>query len=404
MRKIGVTLLILSVVLLSGCWDMREITDLGLVMAVGIDKNADSNQYTVTVQMANPNQGGGSQAGKGGPTQAVWVSSAEGKTIFEAIRKLVKVSSKRIMWAHNNIVIIGESLAKDSIIPVLDFFTHNSELRMKTWVAVSEGNAKDYITAKSSIDAIPGIALQQMFRYGPLAAESLQTDMLSLSTQFYSNETQPILSAITFQKHLMTSDKGKSNDEAQPVFLEGAAVFNKDKMVGWLSPQETLGVAWILDQTQDTIVTVPEPTNRNKSVAVETSNVKTIIKSQLKEGMPNVTIKVTAEGSIVEEDGTTNLSITAFKNKIETLVAQKISTDIRMAVDKVQKGYKSDVLRFGREIHIQHDKEWESEIKYKWHSIFPNIPVKIEAHIDIIDSKLNQEPMKPLEKKGDQIE
>jgi spore germination protein KC len=38
MRKIGVALLLVSVVLLNGCWDIREINDLGLVMAVGVDK------------------------------------------------------------------------------------------------------------------------------------------------------------------------------------------------------------------------------------------------------------------------------------------------------------------------------------------------------------------------------
>ena len=41
--------------LVSGCWDMREINELGLVMAVAVDKSTNyPNNYLVTVQLANP--------------------------------------------------------------------------------------------------------------------------------------------------------------------------------------------------------------------------------------------------------------------------------------------------------------------------------------------------------------
>ncbi|MGE5404426.1 MAG: hypothetical protein ACM3PP_05760, partial [Candidatus Saccharibacteria bacterium] len=90
----------------------------------------------------------------------------------------VTISSRRIMWAHNNVVIIGESLARQGIIPVVDYFTHQPELRMKAEVVISRGDARDYITAKLGMDTPSGISFFLMERYRPLSAVSINSRML----------------------------------------------------------------------------------------------------------------------------------------------------------------------------------------------------------------------------------
>ncbi len=144
MKKIRTVFLLLIILispgLLNGCYDLREINELGFVTAVGIDKADSPNRFIVTVQIANPSSGSDD---KGSMKNEVWIGTAEGKSIFDAVRKLTGISSKRIMWAHNNVVIIGESLAREGIIPVIDYFTHNLELRMKVGLVVSEGDAKE---------------------------------------------------------------------------------------------------------------------------------------------------------------------------------------------------------------------------------------------------------------------
>ena len=399
--KRKVILALINVILLTGCWDMREIDELGLVMAVGIDKAENSNNYIVTVQIANPKPAEASKSDKSSASQAVWVASAEGETIFDAVRQLVKISAKRIMWAHNNIVIIGESLARDGIAPVIDYFTHNPELRMKTFVVVSKGNAKEYVASTSSMENIPGLALAEVLRYSKLSAEGLETDLLSLSASFFGQDTQPVISAISFKKAVIQADKDKPQGESETIELAGAAVFKKDKMSGWLSPEQTRGVAWIANITHNAIVTVVEPGQEYRKVCVEITNVKADITSQINGSIPSVIIKIAGTGSIVEEDGMTNLSMNEFKKEIEKLVADKISADCKLSMSIIQKEYKSDILNFAKIIHVQHGKEWENAISHKWQSIFPIMPVSVEVDINISDSALIQEPAKAPKKEGD---
>ncbi|MED3810510.1 Ger(x)C family spore germination protein, partial [Priestia megaterium] len=68
-RKWSVILLmILVTVLLSSCWSKKELTDLAIVSAMGVDKTEDG-RYTVTLQIINPGNVAGELVG-GGDSQS----------------------------------------------------------------------------------------------------------------------------------------------------------------------------------------------------------------------------------------------------------------------------------------------------------------------------------------------
>jgi spore germination protein KC len=301
------------------------------------------------------------------------------------------------MWAHNNVVIIGESLAKESIIPVADFFTHNPELRMRTPVVVAHGDAQACIEAKAGMETPSGLSFIYFHDYGSLLAETVQSTMLTVSADLAQRSGQPIIAAISLKE--MESggegEGGKSKDgQAKTINLSGAAVFRRNRMIGWLTPDETRGVAWILNQTRNAVVTVIDPDHGNQSVAVETDNVKSKITSKVVQGIPQIIIKITGGGGIVEEDGSTDQSVNQFKKGVAKLVEQQIESDIRLSLKKIQREYKVDVFGLSTYVHYQNDWEWESGLRDKWVSIFPRVPIRVQARIYIHSNILKQEPMK----------
>jgi spore germination protein KC len=366
-----------------------------LVTAVAIDKADSSNGYAVTVQIANPSvQSSGDNKSK--ETNSVWIGTEEGASIFEAVRKLANISSRRIMWAHNNVVIIGESLAKEGIIPVVDFFTHNPELRMKAGVVITKGNAKEYVSSKAGMESPSGVSFILLESFRALSAVSVKSHMLQVSGALKNEYANPLISVISLKEATMQSagDGAAKGESSETIDLGGSAVFKKDKMIGWLSPEETRGAAWILNQTKNTIVTVTDPDHENKAVAVETKSVKAKIKTKVFDGMPSVLIKITGKGDIVEEDGSTKQNIGEVKTTIADLVNKKIEEEIKSSLETIQKKYKVDVLEFAQIVHAQNDIEWESGLKDKWQEVFPQIPVNVSVDIRITSSVLNQEPLK----------
>ncbi|MGM0879282.1 MAG: Ger(x)C family spore germination protein, partial [Bacillota bacterium] len=90
-RPFIILFMLLSSVLLSGCWDRAELQDLDIVSAIGIDEGGDDveNRYLVTVQVINEGQIAG-VAGQGGTSEVspVMTYSATGSTVEEALRKI----------------------------------------------------------------------------------------------------------------------------------------------------------------------------------------------------------------------------------------------------------------------------------------------------------------------------
>lgn len=398
MKRAIAIILALCLALLSGCWDSREIDELGLVMAVGIDKDFSTNDYIVTAQIAN--QRGFSQQGSGSSSQAeqIYIASAKGKSLFEAVRALSKASSKRIMWAHNNIVIIGESVARDSILPVVDFFTHNPESRLKTAVVISEGDAKDYVAIKSGTEDIPGVSYTSIYNYDWLTGEYIETDLLDVCHSIYSEFRQPIVSKIRFSNNRLMPSQDVPAKTVEQVEFGGAAVFSEDKMLGWLTPDETRGLAWVRNETRNTVVPVQDPSDPGRYVSVEMHSVTADIKSNVSGGQPSVTLNVSGTGNITEEGASKTLPMQQFKTAVAGLVARQIVNDISACLYKVQKEYKSDVLGLADYIHGEHDAEWENGIMQRWSEIYPGMPVTISVKVSINDSTLFQTPLQTPQK------
>jgi spore germination protein KC len=149
-----------------------------------------------------------------------------------------------------------------------------------------------------------------------------------------------------------------------------------------------------MNGTKNTIVTVTDPLHDNQSVSVETKGVKARIITKVVKGMPQITIKISGGGTIVEEDGRTSQGISMVKKQVEGLLDRKIASNIRASLKKIQQEYKSDVIGLAAIVHSQNDREWETRLKYKWQTIFPQVPFKVSVRIHIHSNALKQIPAK----------
>ena len=86
------------------CWSKRELNELAIVVAFGIDKIDE--EYEITVQIVDPSEVSVRQAS----TQRSPVVSyhSRGETIFEAIRKMTTIATRKPYFAHLQVVVLGK--------------------------------------------------------------------------------------------------------------------------------------------------------------------------------------------------------------------------------------------------------------------------------------------------------
>jgi len=150
--------------LLTGCWNNRDLTEINIVSAFGIDRTEDG-KVLLTAQVVEPAaiQSTASGKGKGGGTQPkpVFVESYEGETVFEAIRGMLSIVDKRLFLSTARVLILGERLSKDGINEVLDFFQRDHEVEYKMDVLVARNaTPKEILEMETDIDSIPAVYIK----------------------------------------------------------------------------------------------------------------------------------------------------------------------------------------------------------------------------------------------------
>jgi spore germination protein KC len=389
-----ISCLLILTTLLMGCEGKREINDLALVMAVGLDKGDKEGNVKITAQVARPADSRGQTGAPSGVTgDPLWTASAEGESIFDAIRNLARFSSRRVFWAHNYIIIINEDLAKEGIKEIIDFFTRNPELRMRTWVVVTPDKAQTVASTLTGLEVIPGEALDKLFRYTKYSNVAPRTQMLHLQSAFLSESTEPVLARVKLIKRGVSNKKPGQAGDIKQVELAGAGVFKGDKLVGSLSPKETSGLLMFIEEPESGLLVLKCPKEPDKALTVEFINQRLTIKPSYKNGLPEFHINFQTDVNAVEAGCPFSLKDRAELEQLEKEIQKKIKNNIQTVVNKAQNEFKSDFLELGKVFQNKYPSEWK-KIKDDWDTVFTESTVHIHVKADVRSGVLLFNPTK----------
>lgn len=148
MKKVIFLPLIFLILFTSGCWDRKEIDDLAIAGATGLDKvTVDGRDiYRAITYVYKPAEMGGDPEGGGGKGLApYWVASALGETLFDAGRNISTRSPRFMFLAHSDLVIIGDRLAReDGVDKVMDLLLRHKDLLLRNLLYIADGEALEY--------------------------------------------------------------------------------------------------------------------------------------------------------------------------------------------------------------------------------------------------------------------
>ncbi len=207
--KKGLSILILLFTpILSGCWNQHEMTDLAFVMAIGIDKGSNDFRYDITFQMVIPGNVSTGQDG-GGKGLPVVTFKASGNTITEAAREATKNVSRRLYYAHSNLLVINEEVAREGIYNLLDGLERDPVFRTTSQVVISrDTKAEDLLNTLTNIDKLPVEKITKSLKGTELMlGENIQVTIDDLISWIVSDGREPVVSGFRVWGN---TEKGKS--------------------------------------------------------------------------------------------------------------------------------------------------------------------------------------------------
>lgn len=372
-------LTLLFLISLSGCWSRREMSELAIVLGAGVDRTPD-NRVQLTLQLARPAAfAGGTQAGGGENKTNTWVVSDTGNTIFEAERNMALKVSRRIYWAHDIIVVIGEDAAKSGVREYVNFFMRDPLPRETTWVLVTKGEAKKVLESHSELETSSAQSIGFLVRNRAGLAVMIKDFAIALASQ----GTNPALPFIERQKFGEREGPGIEKDEPhEEVVIAGTGVFKDEYLAGWLDTSETRGLLWLRDEMNKGVITVPSPGQPDKLVSINVVTAKTRVEPEYDGEEIRFNVDISFEGELLEQQSTEDLSKLNSTAAIETAAAEEVIRRCSVTLAKVQGEYRTDTFGFGEAFHRKYKEDWK-ELKYQWDDAFAGAQVNIaaEAHL-----------------------
>ncbi|MCM3628679.1 Ger(x)C family spore germination protein [Paenibacillus glycanilyticus] len=366
---------------LASCWNRRELNDLAIALAIGIDKAGD--QYLVSVQVVDP---GEVAANNRTMTRTpVTLYQAKAQTILEAIRKMTTVSPRSIYAAHLRMLIIGEDLAREGIGDSLEYMSRYYEHRTDFYIAIAKGTtAASTLKILTHLEAIPANLMFSSLQasqkeWAPTAAITLD----QLIMDIVSKGKDPVVTGLRIKGD---REKGMSRKNvesiASPAQLQysGLAIFEKDRLVGWLDDVESRGYSFIHDDVSNTVGVIKCPDGGK--ITLEVIRSKTTSKAKLINGKPEMRLGIRTEVSIGEVMCKIDLTQKSSIYEMEHLGEETVRSFVEKTINEVQENYKVDIFGFGEVVHRAYPAYWKT-VENEWDSVFRNMPVKLDVVINI---------------------
>ncbi|MGG0788946.1 Ger(x)C family spore germination protein [Peribacillus simplex] len=404
-KKLILFLMLISTTFTSGCWDKTELNEMAIVSAVGLDRNKEG-KLVGTFQIINPSNVAGALQGGGGTNPPISIYRATGDNVLELDSITSTKISRDMYFAHANLIVIGEELAKEEgLNDIFDAFERSPEFRATTRIVIARGvKARDIVEALTAIDKVSAEKVIKTIE----TTEKIQGGNISINLQetiknLISTGKEPIISGFTVKGNTGKEDKMEntmSSDIKANPNAAGIGVFKDGKLIDWLDGNKAIGSMWVLDRIVSTHLNIDRE-GKKDAVTYQVIRQKTNVSVKMENGKPKVFIKVRAEGDIREVNVPLNLTDTYVLIDIEKKLAKKLKKEMEDAVVRAQKN-KADIFGFGEIMHENHPKEWK-KIEKNWDDVsFPELEVDVQTETFIRRTGLRNKPYISNLKKNDQ--
>lgn len=309
-------IIILTIMLLSGCADYKELNDLGIVSSIGIDKKDDS--FKICLEVLNTD--------KKNSKNIIYYSS--GKTLNEAINKTNNKSYKKIYGGHLNQIIVSKD-SIDDMNHIIDTFIRLTEVKDEIDMFISEEDPCEIIETNIKNNNQESYKLLNNARN--YSSRTSNTNIDTYLSNYMKYGIDPVISSVKIDN--------------KKVIIDNIAITKNGKFYKYLDEKETIGYNFIRNGIEELSLPIKY---FNNHMTIKILESKTNNKVSKKNNKYIIDINIDIDAYITEYD--INLDL----NKNETIkkLEKKSNKEIREYIDKVIRLDKeSNFLGFKRMIY-----------------------------------------------------
>jgi len=379
MKKIKIfILLFLSIIGLVGC-GKQDINKLVFISAMGFDKDEDG--FKLVAQVVNkvildPD-----------PPQVapVFVVTAKGETVFDCFKNLSNLLPNRPYLINLQLLLFDEELAKEGIKEYVHFFVNFAEAQHEYNIMVTKGiTVEKFLGQLSVFSHFPTrVLIEKLETAIDYHGFGKKTYIEMLYSAVMDEKETLILSSVEVLGDLEegeTIDHNKKTKIASEIKIADLAVFDEDRLVGWLNKEEAVVYNLVMNKIKRTVFVVNGENNNKISNIVKNASSKVDVKFE--NNNPKVKIDVKFDIDVIEDtQGKIPLDL-KYLEYIQKQLEKQVKDQIIKCIEKSKNELEVDIFSISGMIYKKNPNWWK-ENKDNYKEIYKQIDFEVNVKPNI---------------------
>lgn len=378
MKKIKYIILLLP--LLSGCYNYRELNELGITTAVSIDYK--DNNFILIAEVVNPIKQQDVSASNNSPFVNF---TSVAPSIQEAFRNTVLESPRQLYLSQLEIILVSEEIINNHLEEFLEFFSREPETRteIKVIIAKTEESTKgitiqSLLTNFSSSNILESLEVQNK-----LLGLTQEVTINELLNMYLDPNLEIVLPSMILYGSSDIGDEKENITTSTPktlVKVGTTSVIKDGKILGYLSEEESKTVNLINGNLTKTILKIPY---EDGYVVFEPNRIKTKQKLNIKDN--KITIEISGFSKIKEFHTTKNIKNMKTVEELNKYFNKEIENMIKDNFNQIREKYNTDMFGF-QELYYRTDHKYFKKYCSNWYeTTFPNIELEVKSNIKLYE-------------------
>ena len=372
--------LILLLPLLSGCYNYRELNELGITTAVSIDYK--DNNFYVIAEVINPIKQQDASSSNNSPFVNYNSSSS---SLQDAFRKVVLESPRQLYAAQLEIIVLSEEVVNNHLEEVLEYFARDPEARteIKIIVAKTEDSTKaitlqTLLTSLSSSNIINSLDLQSK-----VLGMSYPVTLNELLNMYIDPYLEVVLPSMTLYGNYEIGDEKENITTSSPkaiVKIDGSTITKDNKILGYLDLEESKILNLINGKLKETIIKM---NYYDGYIIFEPNRIKVSRELDIK----NNIIKINISGYSKTKEIQSNIDLKDPKEveKLNKALNMELEKKITDTFNSIREKYGTDVFGF-QELYYRTNYKYFKENCTNWYEdIYPKIKLEVKANVRLYE-------------------
>jgi len=375
-----IKLIVLSIIICSGCWDYRGLNEQTIVAGIAVDVGEEAYGFKLTFEIVDTI--GGAENGQFGSV----ILKTTGNTFAEAVHDVRAKLHNAVYLGVTDVVIVSQKVAEQGIAPLVEYFMRDGNARnsLRILVAGTETAGELFAPVAEANEEEGGGESGHGRMLSAALSESLVRNKRGADTVTDARACFEVYNILkTGTSDLVLPIVNMSEQEDIPFELDGLAIFTGDRMSGTLPEEDVPLYLLVTTRLRDWtfLIEVAGSDGEKQQVVIMSQGSRPRVDFSVRDDALGFFFDIRLRTDVIQLPTDWGAVDQAMIRRVEAGAGQYLSTQVTDFVRRTtEEGH--DMFNLAETIRNRNPRRWEA-IAENWRDFLKQSEVEVRVQVEV---------------------